>query len=178
MRMDNLKWDSVFELTGQDYPKTIGYCIFPLFVYHSRWNSMGPQDLQYYFSKRDYTNRGFVSIDGIQEVSFVYGNFSCNELIAVPKMNIKALQEIVDLCSQHGICLTLFKSPVPSWTVNDSQIVRQLADELGIEFIDLNQYIEQIGIDSNTDYANDSHLNFHGAEKVTRFFAEAIIHTQ
>ena len=174
MKADRLKWESVYELTGQNKAKTLGYCVFPLFVYHSRWNSLGPQDLQYYFSKRDYSGRGFVSLDGVYETSFLYNDKSLDKTKPVPEINVKALKEISELCEKNGISLTLFKSPVPSWTVGNFKSVQAVADKLGIEFLDLNNYLEQIGLDAKTDCANLNHLNINGAVKVTRYFAEEI----
>lgn len=43
-----------------------------------------------------------------------------------------------------------------------------------MEFIDLNEKIDEIGIDSDSDFYNINHLNTSGAIKTTDFIAKLI----
>ena len=41
-----------------------------------------------------------------------------------------------------------------------------------LSFIELNDHLEEIGIDGKTDFADELHLNESGAEKTTDFIAK------
>ena len=56
--------------------------------------------------------------------------------------------------------------------MNLKRIIRQIAKENGVTFVDYNMQYEEIGFDFETDFFDDSHLNVAGAEKFTKYFVE------
>lgn len=58
-----------------------------------------------------------------------------------------------------------------TWTKRKSEIIKDVANELQISFLDL-QYDFDIGIDWDKDsYDKGGHLNYRGAQKLTSFFS-------
>ena len=48
-------------------------------------------------------------------------------------------------------------------------------DEYDLEYLELNDYLDVIGIDEQTDFANERHLNGSGAEKTTDFLGKYLL---
>lgn len=93
----------------------------------------------------------------------------------IPERNIEYLLKIYSLCAEHGSQLIMIKIPVfnypqevPStWTKYKSDMVRALADENDIPFLDL-RYDMDLGLDWKFDTPDGGvHLNFRGADKAT-----------
>ena len=88
------------------------------------------------------------------------------------------LVKMLELCKKHDAQLILVKIPsvrLPqqyygAWTKYKSDIVKELAERINVEYIDL-LYDYDLGIDWESDtYDNGAHLNYTGAKKATRFF--------
>ena len=47
-------------------------------------------------------------------------------------------------------------------------------DEYGLEYLELNEALEEIGIDPTTDFYNKNHLNTSGAGKTTDYLSEIL----
>ena len=89
---------------------------------------------------------------------------------------MKKVKQIKKLCDNNNAELLFIEAPSPSsWSMQKHNGIKQLADELGVNFIDFNLELE--GFDF--DYANDfrdygNHCNFKGATKVTNYVAKYI----
>ena len=62
-------------------------------------------------------------------------------------------------------------------TTEDKETYKEIMDiatENNVIFIDYNEYVEEIGLDYSTDLFDDSHLNYNGSCKFTRFLAELL----
>lgn len=93
-------------------------------------------------------------------------------------INYGALEKISQLCKTHGCELILTKVPVyPDtsvtggiWSKEKHDITREVADKLGVKFLDLNNV--DLGIDWTTDTCDGGeHLNEWGAIKASRYYA-------
>ena len=92
---------------------------------------------------------------------------------------IEILKKIKDMCDQNGAELVLVNIPsrvylLPgnrAWTTDVSRQVGNLAEQLGLTFIDL-MYDVDTGVDFSTDTIDGGvHLNVRGAEKVSHFLS-------
>ena len=93
---------------------------------------------------------------------------------------MSSLREIMALCEENGAELILFKIPdaLPpqyyssAWTEIRSEMTRETAAELGLEFLDL-LYDVDLEIDWSADTIDQGmHLNYLGAQKVSRYLAD------
>ena len=84
----------------------------------------------------------------------------------------KYIQKILEICNQNEIKLVLLKIPEPTyWSVEKSASVYKYAEEIHVQYIDLN-YDENINIDWDKDTQDEgNHLNIYGAEKVGKYIA-------
>ena len=88
------------------------------------------------------------------------------------------LMKMLDLCKKHNAQFVLVKIPsvkLPqqyygAWTKRRSDIVKELAQRINVEYLDL-LYDYDLGLDWETDtFDAGVHLNYTGAKKATRFF--------
>lgn len=149
--------------------------IFPVFVYHDRYKELSWSDFKYAFY--DYTDvtKGMDLVVGADPyVSDQDYMEKTDEIREIPDLNIEYLNKMKKLCDEAGTKLVLFEVPSPdSWGYDEHNAVAKYALENGLEFLDLNLFLEDIGIDWNLDtFDKGDHLNIYGAEKVSLFLAD------
>ena len=89
-----------------------------------------------------------------------------------------------NICDKKGIKLLFLECPSPSsWNMNFHDQVEDLADELKVDFIDLNIsdsfFNTKTGVEENFDWNNffrdnGNHVNFKGAKFITRYVTQYI----
>ncbi len=149
---------------------------FPsLFGYHSRYEDIGRADLERLFSsKNDVNFKGFVpffdTLEGYRPTLDVEekGNIE-------PKSELY-LKKIMDYTKEHGIELFLVVNPYPT-TAEDELIynrIHELADAEGVLFRSTNYDGDEIGLDHDKDYSDESHLNYSGSRKYSSFLGKTL----
>lgn len=90
----------------------------------------------------------------------------------IPKRNRRYLERIKTFCDAHRARLILVSTPsTVNWNTRRHNGVQALAEELGVDYVDLN--LGQVDIDWSTDTRDrGDHLNYYGAVKVTRSLGE------
>lgn len=91
------------------------------------------------------------------------------------------LREFLEICKTYEDTDFLFVR-VPHLTVDDGTLKRyrryvrsgQIVEEYGFEYIDLDVYRDEMGLDVSTDFYNGEHLNANGMKKFTEFFGNLI----
>lgn len=86
------------------------------------------------------------------------------------------IDDIQEMADELGKTVLFVSTP---YSPNEKQSSAQLEiDEYisakGYNFIDLNNYVDEIGLDFGTDYYNRTHTNIAGARKVTSYLAQYI----
>ena len=82
---------------------------------------------------------------------------------------------IIEYCQAEGIPLLIIVSPDGGYC--DDQRAKYLyaadiAEEYGVDFIDFNEYYDDIGLDPSEDFGDIGHLNYSGNRKFTSYFGE------
>lgn len=80
--------------------------------------------------------------------------------------------DMFNLCHRKGIDVVFFKAPEARWSQDESRIIKDFMNKNGFRFLEMNDYLDEMGIDSATDFRDSSHLNSSGAIKVTKFLAK------
>ena len=85
---------------------------------------------------------------------------------------------IIEFCQENDLPLLIVVSPDAGYN-NISRArylyAAEIADEYGVEFIDYNEYYDEIDIDFSEDFADIGHLNHTGNRKFTRYLGEYIV---
>lgn len=180
MTLEGMEWSvskiKAIQASMKEEEQFLDY-VFPILRYHSRWNELTTNDLLYMFENKKVSHNGY------------YMRVDVKPVRTIPKKRVLAdyrfgenawnyLEKINELCKEKGIDLILIKAPslYPHWYEEWDTQVETFAKEEGLEFINFLDFIEEIGIDYNTDtYDAGLHMNLSGAEKLSKYLGEVLI---
>lgn len=91
------------------------------------------------------------------------------EKIKIPSKCEKYIDKIIELCKENDIEIIFISLPNEYCSEEKNTITTQFAKEKGIEYINLNEKIDEIKLNWNEDRSDEFHLNIYGAEKVTNY---------
>lgn len=146
--------------------------LFPLYAYHDRWDELSLLDFKegllgydtdplagYTFLKRIMPIEE-MSARGVADDEDIYAR------------NLEYAGKMVEFCKEQGIRLIFFLSPLTQ-QLSGKQRAKLFEDlaALGAEFADFNDNFDAFGFDLSTDFYDERHLNYRGAEKFSRYLA-------
>lgn len=147
--------------------------LFPLYIYHSRWEELAEQDFLPQVKESLYGARisGYRKVSkGFQEPDYI------ENMIKDPAL--ETLERIISLCKETGTPLLLLSMPVPAdneyfdqtgfnkrWSA--SRDIAALAEKEGVPYLGYIGREKEIGIDVERDVFDGEHLNRWGAEKIS-----------
>lgn len=150
---------------------------FPAFVsYHNRYTEITREDLLYPFTARASLRRfkGFTP----------YLNISPQERPELDQeqsgtLDVKSetyLVKIIEYCQARDISLYLVVTP---YITNEHHElifnrIKEIANQYGVDFNSTNYDYDEMGLDFQADFNDNSHLNYWGAVKFTRYLAQRL----
>lgn len=150
--------------------------VFPILRYHSRFDELTAEDVQYLFKEKGNTFNGYLMNQGIKPVGklptkrplpdYQFGDI-CYDY----------LEKMTALCKEKGVELILIKAPslYPYWYEQYDAQIAEFAQANGLAYYDFTKVADQIGIDFQTDtYDAGLHLNLAGAVKLSNYFADIL----
>lgn len=147
-------------------------------TYHTRYTELVRNDFQ-----NNYGDRYFEDMKGFKPLFYSNPPAFLNDISDVtecddltPKME-KYLRNIIELSEEHGIPLLLIAAPY--WLIDEEEQrlynrVDFIASEYGVEFVNFNLNIEEIGLIPEEDFADPHHLSFSGSEKFSSYLGQFI----
>lgn len=86
------------------------------------------------------------------------------------------LGRICSLCRKHGAEPVLWSAPSPlNYHMAKHNALQDLAEKNGVSYLDLNMYVEEIGLDWASDTLDKGdHLNRYGADKATAWIIKEL----
>ena len=142
------------------------------FTYHNRYEELTDEDFAALFGKEDLASfKGYTPYCAVlPQDRPVLTETIADDL--TPKSE-KYLMKIIDLAKKNDVELFFIVAP---YIADDKDMltynrISQIADENGIEFMNMNFNYDDIGLDFETDFNDYSHLNYEGSCKFTEFFA-------
>lgn len=179
---DNMKFskNKIDAITDPVYKnskmKMLGY-FFPIYRYHARWSELIDEDFTEAFKNEKFAYKGLdmtVATKAYDEKNNYMERDHSKEKIG--EKCTKYLNKIVKLCKEKNIKLLLMEVPsADSWSKDLSDKTMEFAKNNELEFIDLNLYTRELGLDWKKDTADaGDHLNVYGAEKVSKYLGKII----
>ncbi len=163
--LEELKKDNL----GEDY-KLIDY-LFPWTLYHSKWKT--PASMQW--GRDDDCYLGFYMYEKITafDTKEVTSHLQIKEEEAISSQNEKYLEEFLDYCDENKVDVVFTHLPncLNEEKVRNYNYVKAIIQKRGYQVIDFNEYSEKIGLNYETDFAEDMHMNINGAYKFSKFIA-------
>ncbi len=173
MPFDRYKLESLYNVSNGD-PGTVFMYTFPLFLFSSRWKELSTDDLTFYTKYKFYTVNGFLRRDIKTPVTLAFVEEADGEIYELSDRMKDSLNRISEICDENGMELLFLKIPSDEWTRNDSRVLNEFMTENGMEFLDLSDKITEMGLDTEHDFFEPTHLNLYGAAKVSDYLGEII----
>lgn len=158
--------------------------IIPIFRYHDRWKTFNKWPEWKSGFEMDYTHqepgKGYYYSLGAEGIDATGYAFETTAVEWVPDINKETLLEIKEICDVHGAQLILLSEPnvAGSWGPHRHNAAAILAEEMGVEYIDMNYMQEAVPIDWMTDtFDGGDHLNYYGAQKVSAYLGKYLAET-
>lgn len=155
----------------------IAYRVFPIVQYHDRWKTLTPED---FYKDVEYTNiqrdKGFyysTKIDAHKNKEYMKETDKASKVQKTNQLYVKLIKKY---CDARGIEFILYSTPASAnWTTKKHNGIQKLADSLGVEYIDMNLNVKEIGIDWKKDSRDKGdHLNYTGSLKTTKYLAKLL----
>lgn len=167
------KLSSIYSVTDGNFKKTFEYGCAPLLLYHDNWYNIKKDEIERVLNPKKFVDtetRGFMKRNESTEVSFVYDN-NDNTQKTVPQENVSAINEIVEICKVNQIKPVFIKVPFSRWTKGESNSVKQFMKDYKLEYLEMNDCLDDIQFDYKSDFYDSDHLNTKGARKFTDYLS-------
>lgn len=164
MNKINMIQDAAFQFSLTDKISLL----FPVFLYHNRYNEINAVDIAETFGSPMNDTKGFISSYKQKPYKGKTNYMRASSQAMFDANSKKYMDMIHDICKKNHIKLMLLKVPgAKEWNQSKKEAVELYAKERHLPYLDLNTNMEK-NIDWRRD-TNDSgvHLNIFGAEKVT-----------
>ncbi|MCQ2515710.1 MAG: hypothetical protein MJ094_02470 [Saccharofermentans sp.] len=147
--------------------------------YHSRYDELSSEDFTYGTTSDDYYScfKGFHCLRAVTPTEEPH--FNRRRDITMP-LSLRVeyyYRKICELCQDRNINLVIVISPYAYYNYNDRMKYctgREIASEYGFDFIDYNEYYDQMNLDFETDFHDQGHLNAFGSRKYTSLIGSYI----
>lgn len=149
--------------------------VFQIFRYHNVWKQMFYDATD---TRCDY--KGFIIRDWANAYkgrSNYMDSSSPKSSKEVKKYVYEYMDKMVALCKERNIPILLFSAPSPKcYNSEKHNGLVEFAQKYDVDYIDLNEYVKDIGIDWKKDTTDKGdHLNLYGAQKVTTYMSNYLV---
>ena len=149
---------------------------FPSFFgYHSRYDNLDKKDLDYLIpSANEADFKGYTPFFG--KMSGMKPVLDVEEKGNIEPKSEEYLEKIIEYTKEHDIELFLVVNPYPV-TAEQAEIynrIQEIAEEKEVPFLNANYYWEEMGLDFENDYNDESHLNYSGGCKYTTYLGNLL----
>lgn len=165
--------DSIFEFLSTDNFQDIIESHFSIFTFHDKWKVIGNKTKKKVMMPNSHGYRYSREVKQIKVNDYMTETSGAEKISGV---NAEYLDKMISYCLSNEIDVMLVEIPsVNSWNYERHNAVQQLADKYNINFLDLNMCINDVSLDVRSDFRDKgNHLNYSGANKVTKYLGEYI----
>lgn len=155
--------------------------------YHSRYANLNRDDFLGDYSQSQSFDGGMghvVYTEAVPQTPFVIEKPNNNETTTdlqstvIPAKQKKYYEKIIELCKEKNIQLFVFIAPYSYYSNEHDAIFTEaagIAAANGVGFINGNYLYDEIGIDWEKDFEDQSHMNYVGNEKLSKYLGDALI---
>lgn len=154
-----------------------------------RWSDFFLEYTQYHTRYKELSREDFLDNQG-NPLYYDWKGFGCNmETTPLECVDISGVTErtnlfektekyyraTIKLAKENNIPIVTVISPYAGITIEDQQILNSagdIAEELGVPYLNCNLIANEIGIDYSKDAADDGHLNYRGNLKFSKYIGQ------
>ena len=172
MKNNKTKYNALMQAKKLDEDINMWNYFFPFYYNHSNWENISKSN--FVRTNGKYVINGNLLLTNIDETWKDWTNV-LNDVTEdkeeLEEFNVEYLDKIVDLCKKNNVDIILIQGSAnvggKPWKRYNT--VQELAKQYGLDYIDLNEYNSEIGIDWALDSSDMNHLNVVGSKKWTDF---------
>ncbi len=150
------------------------YYYYPVTALHDNWTEFQWKNLR--FPPRLQNGERYSYTYHVVNPLNAWETVPAESRTALDEENLNWLRKMILLCRDNDVELFLYVSPYAA-DAGDQMAYNELAFFAGeekIRYLNLMHCMEEIGLDTETDFMDRGHLNYSGQQKLTRFLAEWI----
>lgn len=157
---------------GDDKERYLSYYL-PLCAFHDNWVNIEKGNFSANSDETNfYASMGYVCTHEVKPVPVLDPATYVQKKLS-PKA-IKILDEMVALCKEQGIEVLFYTSPWKGpYAYGDA--MEEYAKANGCRYLNMFEYVDEIGINCMTDFMDEGHLNDSGAKKASDFLGQYIV---
>ena len=157
---------------GDNIERYLSYYM-PLCAFHDNWiNISGSSFNNNITGDVFYKTMGFIGNENATQITIP--DSSTFQQAELYEGSLKILDEIVDICNENSIDIIFYTAPYQG-EYNFSDAMKNYAEENDAVYLDLFEYVDEIGLDGDMDFSDEGHLNTSGSNKVADFLGEYLI---
>lgn len=179
LTLDNMRWSrekvDMILASMTEEEDFLSY-VFPILRYHSRFDELTGEDIEYLFKVKNNTWNGYLVNKNINPVGTLPTKRPLANYQFAP-ICYDYLEKMTALCKEKGVELILIKAPslYPYWYEEYDAQITAFAEENELSYYDFTDCIDEIGLDFQVDtYDAGLHLNHTGAVKLSKYFARIL----
>lgn len=157
---------------GDDLERYVSYYV-PIVMFHDNWNVIDGENFFQLPNAEHYVSTMGYESGGTRTEEVVLSDNSTFNQMEIPESSIAILDKMIKVCEENGVNVIFYTAPYEG-EYEYSEAMENYADEHGCVYLDLFDYIDEIGINAQTDFQDFAHLNDSGAAKVADFLGEYI----
>ena len=144
-------------------------------IVHTRYKELQKYDFVQY--EPSVFGRGHTYNFHTEQVGFDQNIFFEPAITEISDHNKEWIDELKELSDKEGFDLMFVQ--IPSDVSSEQQAIlngcEQYMNLLGIDYLDMNKWMTQIGLNPQTDFIDFNHMNYYGTEKATEFLASYLL---
>ncbi len=175
-RLDTIRYAYGFE--KRDFTGMISN-IFDISYYHSEWQNLKKENYKYVNNDVTEDNKGFMFVTFSWHKMLEKKDWSHIETEKeLGESTNQIFIDVLEYCKENELNVLFTVNPFYQETSDTKErynYMKRIIAEYGYDFINTNDYYDEMGIDFSTDFYNENHTNLLGAEKYTRFLSQYIM---
>lgn len=184
LSMTKLKLADCYAYYNEDVKKifSVGEAICPIYYYHDRWKELTEEEFN--VDKAVPHLKGQVLRINISEMEYDIADQDAkaakeiekdpDDAPKISKHNLSYLIKMKELCDENNIKLLLTITPTKKWNSYKREVIEQVCDKYGMDFLDMNQTDGTV-VDYTNNMADGNHVNASGAIKTTKYLYDYVI---
>lgn len=186
--VDNLTFKTRVKAIAEFIPKEkqMEY-IFPLYLYHDRWNKLEIKDFLPFFLRfapSRNARKGVCLVTDWKECKIPEKALNTVEMSELSEKELYWHERLKNLCEENNVQLLYavvpYERPVASTQevmVENMKLynaIKRWCESNNVGYYNMFEKIAYMGLEFSTDFQDESHVNIRGAQKVTDCIAEYI----
>jgi len=160
------------QVFGDDKERWLSLWV-PLAAFHQNWTDLSSRSFMWNSDETDfYKTMGFREADKATVVDIP--DQSLVKQRGLKDSSIEILDHMVAMCKENDIEVVFFTVPYAG-EYQYCDAMTEYAKQNGCVYINLFDYVEEMGIDGATDFKDEGHLNTSGATKVANYLGAYLV---